>query len=560
MALKHYRSVILLVSLFFIGVTQAFAQTTDNNFNSIFGQDLNRFSPTKLKLSELERTPTILSGTLSSELADFVVPSSRFLPLVDLEVNSIVSVTLASEDIDTRMVLIQESDKGSEVILESNSYLPDTTEAKLSFLVEEDASYVLGLTGSGVGDYSIQVREDNSIPEAQESFEAYPAEVYSIDSSWTLKIGSNFASGILNTLADYYRLPTFTGGEDITISIESQDFDTYIYLIDASNGTILKENNNFKNNFQNRMSSISFVAEADIEYLVKATSRVGNAETGSYELVLSDFFIEDIDNIAATELDLSDLNSLSLSDTLGPEIVDTPDLSSAYYALTDLAIGSIVTVTLDSEDFDTYMFLIQEGDDRASSEVIMDTIDKEYSEESNESQISFLVEEGVSYVMEATSYFSDWSGKFSIDVTTGEAISEEFESFETYSIERYPGDKYINADFFDLTQGSSTEGELDRGPDAFINEVEFLANYYKLPTFTGGEELTVSVESDAFDTYIYLIDATNGAYVAENDDFEDNYQMSSLNFIVAADTEYLVKVTTAYAYGWGSYELVASTK
>ena len=280
-------------------------------------------------------------------------------------------------------------------------------------------------------------------------------------------------------------------------------------------------------------------------FLVKTAFDAG-MQTASYyddfdiiDDTTTSFFDEDLSAISASELELSALASTTLSETLAqPEAADASNQSSAFYSLTDLEVGSIVTVTLDSVDFDTFIRLIRESDNGA--EVIIDNDD--YAGSYEQSQISFLVEEGASYVVEATSYGSDAGGNYSVAVSTGESISEDFEYYEAYPAEEYAG-------FVDLAQGSSAEGQL------VVGDAQVLANYYKLPAFAGGEEITVSIESEDFDTYIYVIDATNGSYVAENDDFEGSYSMSSVNFVAEADTEYLIKATSFDGSGSGAYEL-----
>ncbi len=268
-------------------------------------------------------------------------------------------------------------------------------------------------------------------------------------------------------------------------------------------------------------------------------------ETSSYDDfdfiddTTTSFFDEDLSSISATELELSALASTTLTETLAlPENTDTSTTTSAYYLLDGLEVGSVVTATLDSVDFDTYIRLIREAD--GGAQVIIDNDD--YAGSYEQSQVSFMVEEGADYIVEATSYGSDAGGSFSVTVGAGEAISEDFEFFEAYAVE-YAGVPEL------LAVGSSAEGQL------VVGNAEVLANYYKLPAFAGGEEITVSIESEDFDTYIYVIDATNGSYVAENDDFEGSYSMSSVSFVAEADTEYLVKATSFDGSGSGAYEL-----
>lgn len=254
------------------------------------------------------------------------------------------------------------------------------------------------------------------------------------------------------------------------------------------------------------------------------------------------FFDEDLSAITSSPLELSALAPTTLDATLGAvNDAESGNISSIYYTISDAAVGDIVTVTVDSTDFDTYMRLIRESENGA--EIILDNDDFAGSYE--QSQISFMVEEGAEYIIEATSYGSDSGGNFMITAAAGEAISEDFEYFEPYS-EEYAGV------FETLAVGSSANAQLVVGSSPLV------ADYYALPALNAGDEVSVSIESLDFDTYIYVIDATNGAYVAENDDFEGSYEMSQVNFVAEEGVEYLVKATSFDGSGTGSYTLELS--
>lgn len=261
----------------------------------------------------------------------------------------------------------------------------------------------------------------------------------------------------------------------------------------------------------------------DIDYLDEATS----------------FFDEDLSAITAAPLELSALTSTTMTETLAqPEATESNNTTSAFYLLDGVEAGSIVTATLDSADFDTFMRLIREAD--GTEQVILDNDD--YAGSYEQSQISFMVEEGADYIVEATSYGSDAGGNFSVTIGTGEAVSEDFEFFEPYEVENAAIPALIEV-------GSSANGQL------VVSESPILANYYALPALNAGDEVTVSIESEDFDTYIYVIDATNGSYIAENDDFEGSYSMSQVNFVAEEGVEYLVKATSFDGSGSGSFEL-----
>ena len=284
---------------------------------------------------------------------------------------------------------------------------------------------------------------------------------------------------------------------------------------------------------------LAYVAKIGLDAVMLDYTDIGSTD---YLDDSTSFFDEDLSSITSTPLEINPLAATVLTETLAqPEGGDSDNITSAYYLLDGLEAGSVVSATLDSTDFDTYMRLIREGDDGA--QVILDNDDFAGSYE--QSQISFMVEEGADYIVEATSYGSDAGGAFSLAVAAGEEVSEDFEFFEAYSVE-YPGVPAL------LEVGSSSEGQL------VVGETQILASYYALPALNAGDEVTVSIESEDFDTYIYVIDATNGNYVAENDDFEGSYSMSQVSFQAEEGVDYLVKATSFDGSGSGSYELVVT--
>ena len=104
--------------------------------------------------------------------------------------------------------------------------------------------------------------------------------------------------------------------------------------------------------------------------------------------------------------------------------LDNLDYNTDFYELTDLEVGSEVTVRLQSDDFDTYMWLIE-----AESTEYLDEND-DLGEDTSTSEITFSVQEGERYWVELSSYNGDDLGDYTISVEAqaGTAtVSEEDE-------------------------------------------------------------------------------------------------------------------------------------
>ncbi len=258
-------------------------------------------------------------------------------------------------------------------------------------------------------------------------------------------------------------------------------------------------------------------------------------------LFTSPYVEEDLSNVEITPFDLAASEGISGNLVSVEESTDDEDLSIAYYELTGFDIGDTVAATLASEDFDTYLTLIATTEE--GREVILenDDFDGSYSE----SQVAFTAQEGVlEYVVKVSSY--EGAGNYSLSVDVAEAPSFDFESFAPYPSEFT--DEATNR----VAVGEAVEGELQ------TNETAVLADYFELGGLNVGDEVTVNLSSTDFDTYLYIIDATNESYIAENDDFDNSYEVSQVSFTVQEGTTYLVKATSFDGSGEGDYELTIS--
>ena len=85
-------------------------------------------------------------------------------------------------------------------------------------------------------------------------------------------------------------------------------------------------------------------------------------------------------------------------------------------------------------------------------------------------------------------------------------------------------------------------------------------SYYDRYSFTGkaGQQVTISMQSSAFDTYLLLVDE-NGNTINENDDSNRETANSEINAALPADGEYDVIANSYDALGQGAYVLTVTS-
>ncbi|MGK7899218.1 MAG: hypothetical protein AB4372_37780 [Xenococcus sp. (in: cyanobacteria)] len=105
----------------------------------------------------------------------------------------------------------------------------------------------------------------------------------------------------LNAFQDDYTLVDFTLGQTIELDLSSEEFDTYLQLINSDTGEIIAENDDFDGSSNSRLS---FIAEENLNYLVRVTS-YSSGEVGNYTLTADkpdiDLIIEDAEAIIVTK-------------------------------------------------------------------------------------------------------------------------------------------------------------------------------------------------------------------------------------------------------------------
>lgn len=201
----------------------------------------------------------------------------------------------------------------------------------------------------------------------------------------------------------------------------------------------------------------------------------------------------------------------------------------------DARQGQTLVVTMDSEDFDTFVTV-----GRLFGPV-MDVVDSDddSGEDGTNSRMRFTVPATGAYVLVAQSFDEEGTGSYTLSMaaapppTTGGTRP--------------------------LTLGESVSGQI-ADTDEVSNEDD---SYYDAYTFTGraGQRIRVTMESDEFDTYLRLgrMQGTDFEELESDDDGAGEGTNSQLSATLQEDGEYVIRASPL-GDGTGAYTLRAEER
>ncbi|MDX1995303.1 MAG: PPC domain-containing protein [bacterium] len=302
-------------------------------------------------------------------------------------------------------------------------------------------------------------------------------------------------------------------GQDVTITLTSDDFDAYLLLLDEG-GEVLAEDDDSAGQLD---SQIVYSLPDDAEYTIVATSLREYTSNGEF-FQAGDFTLEltaedgsntqqqqqgqtptptpESQQQQQQQTQTGDPGSIAVGDTVEGTLDEaTP---RATYAL-EGAAGQEVTITLTSPDFDAYLVLTDEaGDVLAEDDDSAGRLD---------SQIVYTFEDAGTYTIIATSlreFRSEGenfaSGSYTLAVTGegGQTTQATEEPTEPTDQPQQTGDGTI-------ALGGSVDGTLEEASTSFTFEGE------------AGQTITATLTSTDFDPYLQLVNAS-GDVLAEDDD------------------------------------------
>ncbi|MGP1383970.1 MAG: S8 family peptidase [Thainema sp.] len=219
-----------------------------------------------------------LFGTLDSTDLNNPLRSGSFYDgyyLAGLAAGEQVQVRVNSSAFDTYLQIIN-ADTGTLVAFDDDS--GPGLNSQLTFTVQAETDYIIQVSSFGVGEvgnYQLNSSAGQLNPAAaMQPNQTVQGALVSSDAE-DKQFGDYYYDG--------YYISNLTAGQTVQINLSSSQFDTYLQLVDADTGDIIAMDDDGGPGLN---SQLTFVAQADTNYIVQATSYASNT-TGSYTLTTS---------------------------------------------------------------------------------------------------------------------------------------------------------------------------------------------------------------------------------------------------------------------------------
>ena len=366
------------------------------------------------------------------------------------------------------------------------------------------------------------------------------------DNVWTPDCDSANRSG------RYARFYSFTLEQQTEVRIDlTSPEDTYMYLLqgDGTDGTVVAENDDLDDGSGSTNSGITRTLEAGA-YTVEATT---------YSVERTGSFIMTISNLNASTPAPEPTPTPNPTDECGGDVTADGTLNgewaegcdsqaregrrARFYSFTLAAEGE-VTVTLESAEADTYLYL-REGEAR-SGDFLYENDDHEGS--TAISKIQETLSAGA-YTIEATTYDAGETGSFTLTVaglsTTPPSQPEQTTPPTDSCGGSVPDDGAITGEWAEGCDSQTRDGRR--------------ARFYSLSLDAEGE-VTITLESADADTYLYLREgeARSGNSLHENDDIEAGVNTNSRIVATLDAGTYTVEATTYEQGQTGDFTLTVA--
>lgn len=389
-------------------------------------------------------------------------------------------IEMRSEEIDPFLELRTAND----ILLINNDDNGGDLSARIVFQLSETAVYTIIAkdTFNSLGAYTLSLnREIGSIQ---------PPDEPSIERR-ELTYGASLEATLQNTTGDRW---TFVGatGDVVSISMSSDELDSFIELYSPS-GELVARDDDSGGNFDATISN--FALPEDGIYTVVARD-LGSATLGTYRLALSSVQ-------ASTPGTISYGQSLSAT-------LSNPEGDRWTF---DAAAGDLITINLESTDFDTYLELLDDA------ETVL-TADDDSGTDLNSLIRLYSIPEAGTYTVVVRAWSDSDTGNYTLELRK----EEEGESLSRT-----------------LNYGDSIENEL--------SSVEG-----DVWTFSGAESdvINLAVDSFDFDPFIELY-GPDGELLTSDDDSGSGLNSRIDSFRLPVDGTYRVVIVDFSEEGQGTY-------
>lgn len=290
-----------------------------------------------------------------------------------------LEINLRSPEFDTYLIL---QDAAGNTIAENDDRMVGDTNSRLSTILPEAGTYQVLVTGFSEDSRGLY---DLTVQEAQVTKAIQPL------TQGQLEPTDRLVTDTLTRQGDRYTIQG-AAGETLEVRMNSDDFDSYLVL-QNENGELIAENDDG----DDRNSVISTVLPSSGTYTILATAYESGA-VGRY-------------SVSADRVNLTETPIL---DTTGQLDSQTETISSRYFRQGEAytfsgEAGQSVLISLDSEDFDTYLILQNDRGETLAE-------DDDGGEEGSNSALRFTLPETGTYRVLVTPFNEGFSGAYDLKV------------------------------------------------------------------------------------------------------------------------------------------------
>ena len=342
---------------------------------------------------------------------------------------------------------------------------------------------------------------------------------------------------------------TLTQDSEVTLTLESNDADTYLYLRrgDIASGEATHENDDHEGSTS--VSRIQATLTAG-SYTIETTT-YGEGETGSFTLTTT------VDNLLSVNVSRA-AGSENAAVRPGSPVSLTATFSRPVSGFTvdDITIGNGAAGSFAGSGA-VYTFDVTPNDIGEVTLEIAAGAAEDADGERNTPVLRFSL--GITYDddgdggISTTEVIAAIGDYFDGDITTAQVI----EIIQLYFAEpggtTGPGSDCSRT----LPSDGSTSGQWASGCDSEAREGSY-ARFYSF-TLTQDSRVTLTLESNEADTYLYLRqgDVTSGTVLYENNNHQGSTSRSQIQATLPAGT-YTIEATTNSARETGSFSLTIS--
>jgi hypothetical protein len=317
-----------------------------------------------------------------------------------------------------------------------------------------------------------------------------------------------------------FRAYTFEAraGERFRIEMTSGDFDTYLSVartVGALTDVIASDDDGG----EGTNALLRFRAPADDTYIVIAQAFMGGG-TGDYRLAFDR--LPEPEPASATAVALGTTTEGTLRE--GSPLLDD-DSRFDLYSFTGRA-GQRVTVTMRSDDFDAFLFLLA----RSNEETVLASDDDGAGD--LDARIRHTLPADGEYLVRAATRGAGAGGRYTLELREHTRVARQAAP---------------------LRAGTAVRDALEEDDEQLEGGAHFHDWSY---TAAAGERLRITLRSDDFDTYLAIGRTVNGVFQSlEEDDDGAGGTDSRLDYTVPAAGEYTVRAHSYRPGATGTYSL-----